>query len=279
MKRWLAGCSLVLALQWLVVAPLSAEIRLKELGRIEGWRDNSLIGYGLVTGLAGTGDSSRNRATRQSIANLMSQFGVVLPNDQVQSRNVAAVMVTATLPAFAQPGQQVDVTVSSLGNAKSLRGGTLLMTPLKGADGQIYAVAQGNVLVGGAGAAQGGSKVQINHLSAGRVPSGATVERAVATPFLLSDRLRLELNHTDFSVAATVAETINDFVQQDASDGFILIPHITPGGLAPFVDKVVPLLQERGVFRADYTGSTLRDHLGLATPTARETAGAVRGVS
>jgi flagellar P-ring protein precursor FlgI len=127
-------------------------------------------------------------------------------------------MVTATLPPFARPGEAIDVTVSSLGNAKSLRGGTLLMTPLKGADGQIYAVAQGNVLVGGAGAAQGGSKVQINHLSAGRVPSGATVERAVATPFLLSDRLRLELNHTDFSTAATVADTINRIMGAGATD-------------------------------------------------------------
>jgi flagellar P-ring protein precursor FlgI len=118
-------------------------------------------------------------------------------------------MVTATLPPFAQPGQQVDVTVSSLGNARSLRGGTLLMTPLKGADGAIYAVAQGNVLVGGAGAAAAGARVQINHLSAGRVPNGATVERAVATPFLLSDRIRLELNATDFSTSSRVADAIN----------------------------------------------------------------------
>ena len=149
---------------------------------------------------------------------MLTQLGITLPpGTSLQLRNVAAVMVTATLPPFAQPGQQVDITVSSLGNAKSLRGGTLLMTPLKGADGAVYAVAQGNVLVGGAGASAGGSKVQINHLSAGRVPSGATVERAVATPFLLSDRIRLELNVTDFSTAALVAESINKRFGADAS--------------------------------------------------------------
>jgi flagellar P-ring protein precursor FlgI len=185
--------------------------RIKDLASIQGVRPNQLIGYGLVVGLDGSGDqTTQTPFTTQSLQSMLTQLGITLPQGtSLQLRNVAAAMVTATLPAFAQPGQQVDVTVSSLGNAKSLRGGTLLMTPLKGADGQIYAVAQGNVLVGGAGAAQGGSKVQINHLSAGRVPAGATVERAVATPFLLSDRVRLELNQTDFSAAATVADTIN----------------------------------------------------------------------
>jgi len=185
--------------------------RIKDLASIQGVRPNQLIGYGLVVGLDGSGDqTTQTPFTTQSLQSMLTQLGITLPQGtSLQLRNVAAAMVTATLPAFAQPGQQVDVTVSSLGNAKSLRGGTLVMTPLKGADGQIYAVAQGNVLVSGAGAAQGGSKVQINHLSAGRVPSGATVERAVATPFLLSDRVRLELNQTDFSAAATVADTIN----------------------------------------------------------------------
>jgi flagellar P-ring protein precursor FlgI len=141
---------------------------------------------------------------------MLQQLGITLPTGTtLQLRNVAAVMVTAVLPPFAQPGQQVDVTVASLGNAKSLRGGTLLMTPLKGADGAVYAVAQGNVLIGGVGAAAAGSKVQINTLNAGRVPTGATVERAVATPFLLSDRVRLELNSTDFSAAGAMANAIN----------------------------------------------------------------------
>ncbi len=194
--------------------------RIKDLASIQGVRPNQLIGYGLVVGLDGSGDqTTQTPFTTQSLQAMLTQLGITLPQGtSLQLKNVAAVLVTSTLPACAQPGQQVDVTVSSLGNAKSLRGGTLLMTPLKGADGQIYAVAQGNVLVGGAGAAQGGSKVQINHLSAGRVPSGATVERAVATPFLLSDRLRLELNHTDFSTAATVADTINRIMGGGAAD-------------------------------------------------------------
>ena len=209
----------LLALLVFAAGAVRAE-RIRDLASIQGVRPNQLIGYGLVVGLDGSGDqTTQTPFTTQSLQAMLTQLGITLPQGtSLQLRNVAAVMVTATLPAFAQPGQQVDVTVSSLGNAKSLRGGTLLMTPLKGADGQIYAVAQGNVLVGGAGAAQGGSKVQINHLSAGRVPSGATVERAVATPFLLSDRLRLELNQTDFSTAASVTDAINKNLGDGRSD-------------------------------------------------------------
>ncbi len=205
---WFKSLFLIVAL--LAIPPVEAE-RIKDLATIQGVRPNQLIGYGLVVGLDGSGDqTTQTPFTVQSLQAMLTQLGITLPpGTNPQLKNVAAVMVTSNLPAFAQPGQQVDVTVSSLGNAKSLRGGTLLMTPLKGADGQIYAVAQGNVLVGGAGAQQGGSKVQINHLSAGRVPSGATVERAVVTPFLLSDRLRLELNSTDFSTATAVSDAIN----------------------------------------------------------------------
>jgi flagellar P-ring protein precursor FlgI len=128
----------------------------------------------------------------------------------MQLRNVAAVMVTAQLPPFAQPGQSIDVNVSSLGNAKSLRGGTLIATPLKGADGQIYALAQGNLIVGGAGASQGGSKVQVNHLSAGRVPAGATVERSVPTPLAQGEHLQLDLNASDYATAREVVRAINE---------------------------------------------------------------------
>ena len=202
-----------------VASPAAQAERIRDLATIQGVRPNQLIGYGLVVGLDGSGDqTTQTPFTVQSLQSMLTQLGITLPpGTSLQLRNVAAVMVTATLPPFAQPGQQVDITVSSLGNAKSLRGGTLLMTPLKGADGAVYAVAQGNVLVGGAGASAGGSKVQINHLSAGRVPNGATVERAVATPFLLSDRIRLELNVTDFSTAALVAESINKRFGADAS--------------------------------------------------------------
>ncbi len=201
---------LLVSLAACVALPAQAE-RIKDLASIQGVRPNQLIGYGLVVGLDGSGDqTTQTPFTIQSLQSMLTQLGITLPpGGSLQLKNVAAVMVTATLPPFAQPGQLVDITVSSLGNARSLRGGTLLMTPLKGADGNVYAVAQGNVLVGGAGAAAGGSKVTINHLSAGRVPSGATVERAVATPFLLSDRIRLELNTTDFSTSALVADAIN----------------------------------------------------------------------
>ncbi|MFN9805916.1 MAG: flagellar basal body P-ring protein FlgI [Betaproteobacteria bacterium] len=202
-----------------VASPAAQAERIRDLATIQGVRPNQLIGYGLVVGLDGSGDqTTQTPFTVQSLQSMLTQLGITLPpGTSLQLRNVAAVMVTATLPPFAQPGQQVDITVSSLGNAKSLRGGTLLMTPLKGADGAVYAVAQGNVLVGGAGASAGGSKVQINHLSAGRVPNGATVERAVATPFLLSDRIRLELNVTDFSTAALVADSINKRFGTDAA--------------------------------------------------------------
>ena len=141
---------------------------------------------------------------------MLSQLGIQLPPGVTpQLRNSAAVMVTAQLPAFAQPGQAIDVTVSSIGNAKSLRGGTLLMTPLRGADGQVYAISQGNVVVGGAGASAAGSKVQINHLSAGRIPAGATVERSVPNQALAADSLRIELNQTDFATVQKVADSIN----------------------------------------------------------------------
>ena len=178
---WLGLLLASAALWW--PAPSHAA-RIKEVASVQGVRSNQLAGYGLVVGLDGTGDQTTSAPfTTQSINALLQQMGVTIPpGTSMQIKNVAAVMVTAQLPAFAQPGQSIDVNVSSLGNAKSLRGGMLIATPLKGADGQIYAMAQGNLIVGGAGASAGGSKVQINHLSAGRIPDGASVERAVPTP-------------------------------------------------------------------------------------------------
>jgi flagellar P-ring protein precursor FlgI len=174
-------------------------------------RNNQLIGYGLVVGLDGSGDqTTQTPFTVQSIVNMLSNLGVNLPpGTSLQLKNVAAVMVTTNLPAFARPGQQIDVTVSSLGNAKSLRGGTLLMTPLKGADGNVYAMAQGNVVVGGAGAQGGGSSVTVNHLSAGRIAGGATVERSVPTPVGEGEMVTLELHTTDFGTAQRVVAAIN----------------------------------------------------------------------
>jgi flagellar P-ring protein precursor FlgI len=174
-------------------------------------RSNQLIGYGLVVGLDGTGDQTTQVPfTTQGLTSMLQQMGITVPaGTNMQLKNVAAVMVTAELPPFAQPGQTIDVTVSSVGNAKSLRGGTLIATPLKGADGEVYAVAQGNLIVGGAGASSGGSKVQINHLSGGRVPQGATVERTVPTPLQMGDMLQLDLNAADFATARAVANAIN----------------------------------------------------------------------
>ncbi|NSL55532.1 flagellar basal body P-ring protein FlgI [Uliginosibacterium aquaticum] len=194
----------------LLVAPVHAE-RIKDLANIAGVRSNQLVGYGIVVGLDGTGDqTSQAPFTTQSLINMLGNLGITIPpGTTLQLKNVAAVMVTLQLPAFAQPGQQIDVTVSSMANAKSLKGGTLLMTPLKGADGQIYAVAQGNLIVGGAGGSAGGTKVTVNHLSAGRIPGGATVERSVPTAVGGADSVQLELAQADFGTAQRVVEAIN----------------------------------------------------------------------
>jgi flagellar P-ring protein precursor FlgI len=188
----------------------SAE-RIKDLANVQGVRPNQLVGYGVVVGLDGTGDqTTQTPFTVQGITSMLTQLGVNLPpGTSLQLKNVAAVMVTAELAAFAQPGQLMDITVSSMGNAKSLRGGTLILTPLKGVDGQVYAMAQGNVAVVGAGASSGGSKTQVNHLSAGRIPNGATVERAVPTLLGQGDFIHLELHDTDFGTARSVSDAIN----------------------------------------------------------------------
>jgi flagellar P-ring protein precursor FlgI len=210
--RWvvsLAFTAASAAIWW--PTPASAT-RLKEVAAVQGVRSNKLTGYGLVVGLDGTGDqTTQTPFTTQSMNAMLQQLGVTVPaGTSMQLRNVAAVLVTAELPPFAQPGQAIDITVSSIGNAKSLRGGTLVATALKGADGQIYALAQGNLVVGGAGASANGSKVQINHLSAGRIPDGATVERSVPTPLMSGDTLQLDLNAADYATARAVAGAIND---------------------------------------------------------------------
>ncbi|OYW37696.1 MAG: flagellar biosynthesis protein FlgI [Hydrogenophilales bacterium 12-61-10] len=202
---------LLAALAALALAgPAQAE-RIKDIASMQGVRNNQLVGYGLVVGLDGTGDqTTQTPFTTQSIKNMLTNLGVNLPaGTNMQLKNVAAVMVTADLPAFAQAGQGIDITVSSIGNAKSLRGGTLVMTPLKGADGKVYAMAQGSLAVSGAGAAAGGSKAQINHLSVGRIPSGATVERTVATALGESGSINLELRQSDFTTASRVVDAVN----------------------------------------------------------------------
>ncbi|MCU6321289.1 flagellar basal body P-ring protein FlgI, partial [Klebsiella aerogenes] len=190
--------------------PATAE-RIRDLVTVQGVRDNALIGYGLVVGLDGSGDQTMQTPfTTQSLSNMLSQLGITVPpGTNMQLKNVAAVMVTAKLPPFARAGQNIDVVVSSMGNAKSLRGGTLLMTPLKGVDNQVYALAQGNVLVGGAGAAAGGSSVQVNQLAGGRISNGASIERELPTTFGSGGGLHLQLNDEDFTLAQQISDAIN----------------------------------------------------------------------
>jgi flagellar P-ring protein precursor FlgI len=197
----------------------------KDLVSFQGVRDNPLIGYGLVVGLDGTGDQTTQAPfTTQTLANMLANLGISINNtssangqgssqtlSNMQLKNVAAVMVTATLPPFARPGEAIDVTVSSLANAKSLRGGTLLLTPLKGADGQVYALAQGNVAIGGAGASANGSRVQVNQLAAGRITSGALVERSVASPVSHSGGiLQMAVNDMDYDTTQRIVAAINN---------------------------------------------------------------------
>ena len=195
----------------LPVAPVRAD-RIKDIATVGGVRTNQLVGYGLVVGLDGTGDQTTQAPfTIQSIENMLQRFGVTIPpNTNPQLKNVAAVTVTADLPPFAKPGQTLDVTVGTIGNAASLRGGNLIMTPLRGADGQIYAMAQGNVLVSGFGVnGKDGSRISLNVPSSGRIPNGASVEREVPIRFASDPHLVLNLNTPDFTTAAHMADAIN----------------------------------------------------------------------
>lgn len=203
---------LLLILACLLALPAARAERVKDLADVSGVRNNALIGYGLVVGLNGTGDQTTQAPfTVQSLESMLRQLGVTVPTTtNPQLKNVAAVAVHAEFPAFAKLGQTIEVTVSSIGNATSLRGGSLLMTPLKGADGLVYALAQGNVIVGGLGVtAKDGSRVSVNIPSVGRIPGGASVEREVATVFADSGDLHLNLHTADFTTAARTAEAIN----------------------------------------------------------------------
>ena len=184
--------------------------RLKDMTSIAGVRSNQLVGYGVVVGLAGTGDGSTG-LTLQSLQSMVSQFGLVTDAANLNGKNVASVMVTAEMPAFMKPGQRLDVTVSTISGAKSLRGGTLLMTPMLGADGETYAVAQGNLVVGGLGVGgNDGSSVIVNIPTVGRIPRGASIEKMVETPFQSTDNVLLNLHQSDFSTAMRVADAVNE---------------------------------------------------------------------
>lgn len=213
-KPKISACAVIVVTLFSFALPmLSYAERIKDLSSVAGVRNNQLVGYGLVVGLDGTGDqTTQTPFTVQSLKSMLNQLGIKVPdNANPQLKNVAAVMIHADLPPFAKPGSTIDVTVSSLGNAKSLRGGSLLMAPLKGADGRTYAMAQGNLIVGGFGAAtDDGSSISVNIPSVGRIPNGASVEREVPTAFLNSQYLRFNLHRADFTTATRMAQAIDE---------------------------------------------------------------------
>jgi flagellar P-ring protein precursor FlgI len=212
MRRFSLFSAAVLACTALLSAvPAQAAQTLRNLVSIEGVRDNPLVGYGLVVGLNGSGDSTQVKFSSQSVINMLKQFGVKVPDGtDAKSKNVATVMVSAVFPPGYRKGQAIDITVSSLGDAKSLRGGALLLTPLRAADNEVYALAQGNVVVGGLSAAgKSGSSVTVNTPTSGRVPNGATIEREIATDFATKPTVRLSLRHPHFQTATNIVESIN----------------------------------------------------------------------
>ena len=219
-------------------------VRIKDITRIEGMRDNMLIGYGLVVGLDGTGDSQQTEFTQQSLAAFLSRSGLSISPDDMRVDNVAAVIVTATLPPFAAPGTRIDVNVNSIGDAENLQGGTLLMTPLNGPDGQTYAVAQGPVATGGFSAGVAGTSVSKNHPTAGKVPGGALVERRPPTQLDGREALTLTLNNPDFTTAQRVAQTINNEFRSEIarplSSAAVLVevPILSRNSLAGFIADI-----------------------------------------
>ena len=211
-RGWSSALALLLGFA-VAVAPLQAQAAqvLRNLVNVEGMRDNPLVGYGLVVGLNGSGDSTQVKFSSQSVINMLKQFGVKVPDGtDAKSKNVATVMVSAVFPQGYRKGQNIDVVVSSMGDAKSLRGGALLLTPLRAADGEVYALAQGNVVVGGFSASgKSGSSITVNTPTSGRIPSGAAVEREIASDFASKPSVRLSLRHPHFQTATNIVDTIN----------------------------------------------------------------------
>jgi len=193
-----------------------SQVRLKELAHVQGVRDNQLVGYGLVVGLNKTGDRKQTIFSTQSLINMLQRMGLTVGSNDIRVENVAAVMITATLSPFVRGGSRIDCTVSSIGDARSLQGGILVQTPLMGANGEVYAVAQGPVAIGGFSAGSSQNGVQVNHPTAGRIPNGAIVEREVPTLLVQQDHLELVLNDSDFTTASRVAQAIN----QKLGEGF-----------------------------------------------------------
>ncbi len=234
----------VVLLLLLVIPQKAWCVRIKELSHVEGARENMLTGYGIVVGLDDTGDDTKSYY--QSIANMLEHFGIRVPADQIDVGNVAAVMVTAKLPPFAKPGMEIDIDVASVGDADSLAGGTLIMTPLLGPDGKVYAVAQGPLTMGGFNTRGGGGKTQKNHPTAVHVPNGAIVERAVPITFSQKDSIRLFLNSPDFATASRIANAVNlvwpnSAKATDPATVEVLVPPKYRNNPVPFVAQLQEL--------------------------------------
>lgn len=279
LKRLLWLAVAIFLVQIFLVSQAKAE-RIKDIATISGQRANQLIGYGLVVGLDGSGDqTTQSPFTLQTTLSMLQAMGVAVPSSRnIQMRNTAAVMVTAELPALSRPGQRVDITVSSIGNARSLRGGTLMMTPLRGADGQIYALAQGNVVVGGAGAVGvGGTSAQVNQLSSGRVPSGALVERSVPTQ-PIGEFVQLDLHRDDYTLMQRTASAIaarfgaGVAMPQDARSLRVAVP-AEPMERISFMAalenlSVTPVQDRARVVINSRTGSVVMNQMVTLSPSA-----------
>ncbi|MGC4061421.1 MAG: flagellar basal body P-ring protein FlgI [Aquabacterium sp.] len=246
---WALGALLLGGALWFQGA-VASPVRIKDIARVQGQRQHNIVGYGIVTGLAGTGDSASNRATRQSIANMLAQFNLSVPPEAVNSRNVAAVIVSASLPAFAKPGDAVDVTVTSLGDARSLVGGSLLLAPLKGPDGHVYALAQGALTVGGYKYDANGNVTQKNHPTAATVPGGAIVELSPPGGDNASQgasSFSISLFDADYTTASRMAEAINHEVGAstaaaiDAQGVAVSVPASYQGHLVDLVRRIESL--------------------------------------
>lgn len=231
-----------------MAAPAQVSTRIKDVAKVQGVRSNQLVGYGLVVGLAGTGDSDKSTFTVQSIVNMLKTFGVMINTSQLKPKNMAAVMVTATLPPFAKSGDAIDITVSSMGDAKSLQGGTLLQTPLRAANGQVYAVGQGPLSTGGFAVGAGGASQQKNFPTVGNIPSGAMVEREVPMPFTdkNNEKLTLTLNQPDFTTASRISEAIDQRFGQitmakDPGTVLVNIPYYYSDNIVGFVASMEEL--------------------------------------
>ncbi|MDZ7672996.1 MAG: flagellar basal body P-ring protein FlgI [Halanaerobiales bacterium] len=245
-------------------------VKIGNITRIRGIRDNQLVGYGIVVGLAGTGDSNRSQATVQSVANMMGSFSIDVTPDQIRSQNLAAVMLTANLPPFVHSGDRIDVTVSSMGDADSLQGGTLIMSPLRAANNEVYAVAQGPISIGGFNAQGGGASVRQNHPTVGRMPNGALVEKEINFE-LDKEELRLLLQTPNFDTANNIANAINEKLQynniaqaEDAGTVVINVPENYDDRVVDFIAQVnkteVRTSMEAKVVIDERTGTIVMSH-------------------